>query len=420
MPAKSIDRISASSAARISLALFLTVVLMFPDAALAQQTCNPTLWEPTSVSLQNPIETFAAAVATVNTTNYLYVIGGLDCNTSLGDYNCGSGTFQTQVGHAQLNSDGSLGSFTWQNLWSLGTETAPVGLSRDLCGVIYTSPATNKNYIYTVGGLAYDPVAKTSALTDEVWYAQIYPNNGDVLKWHQAPYTLPKALDLQGTVVLNGYLYVIGGSTNNSTPPAGLQYEVYSAQLNPNSGNLMGAAFNTSQPPIDKTTGGIYKTCPVVDPSTSTIYVAGGETGTTPPGTPKVWYTVQGAGGALSTWAPASPLLNDPPKTYPLASQAVVYNNVLNGIILMGGDTTGQSPDTGLVELGNISSASVIDWSATALAPLGSALNSNNGGVIERNAGATNGNFIYSLGGEVTSLGATSDSSTIYCLQVQN
>jgi hypothetical protein len=416
MPAKSIVR-STFSAARIGLALMLTVLLVFPDAALAQQLCNKAQWEPTSVTLQNPMETFAAAVATVNTTNYLYVIGGFDCDTSSG-YNCGSGTSQTQVGHAPLNSDGSLGTFVWQNLWSLGTETVPVGLSRDLCGVIYTSPTTSKNYIYTVGGLAYDPVAKTSALTNEVWYAQLYPNNGDVLTWHQAPYTLPKALDLQGTVVLNGYLYVIGGSTNNSNPPAGLQYEVYSAQLNPNSGNLMGAAFNTSQPPIDKTTNGIYKTCPVVDPGTSTIYVAGGETGATPPGTPKVWYAVQGAGGALSTWAPASPLLNNPIKTYPLASQAVVYNTALNGIVLMGGDTTGQSPDTGLVELGTISSPSVIHWSASTLASLGSALNNGNGGVIERNAGATNGNFIYSLGGEVTSMGATSDSNTIYCLQV--
>jgi hypothetical protein len=218
MFAKSKLRSFAPSPARISLVLLLTVLMAFPDLALAQTACNKAQWEQTSISLQNPIETFASTVATVSTTSYLYVVGGFDCNVG-GVYNCGSGTAQTQVGHATIHSDGSLSAFTWQNLWSLPGESQPVGLSRDLCGVIYTSPATGKNFIYTVGGLVHDPVTNASTLTNQVWYAQIAvtPNNGNVLAWHEAkkadgvtPFTLPSALDLEGVAVLNGYLYVMG------------------------------------------------------------------------------------------------------------------------------------------------------------------------------------------------------------------
>ena len=425
MPATSIDR-SSSSVARFSLALLLTVLMAFPDLALAQQACNTTTWQATSVSLQNPIETFAAAVATANTTNYLYVLGGMDCNTSSG-YNCGSATFQTQVGHATLNpSTGALGSFSWQNLWIPTGGTQPVGLGRDLCGVIYTSPATNKNYIYTVGGLAY--ANGTSALTNQVWYAQVYPNNGSLLTWHEAmkpdgttPIVLPSALDLEGVAALNGYLYVIGGSKTGSAPPTD---EVWSVQLNPNSGNLIAANTPTGftsqpailPPPVGATySGGIYKTCPVAYPtssSTGVIYVAGGETGngTSDPLTGTVEYAVQGSGGSLTDgmgnaqWGTATSL----PVT--LASQAVVYNT---GIILMGGqDAVTNTHDTDNVYLGTIDSNAVISWGS--LPSLSTALT----GYIERNAGATNGNFIYSLGGEVTHSGISSDSSTIYCLKL--
>ncbi len=439
LPATSIDRYPTRNAVRMTLALLLIVLLVSPDLALAQEpasSCTTGTWTTISsstVTLAPPgspsyygVETFASAVATVASTNttYLYAIGGMDCNTSSSTYNCNSATFQTQVGHATLNrGTGALGSFSWQNLWSLSGETQPVGLGRDLCGVIYTSPA-GKNYLYTVGGLAYDPVAKTSALTNEVWYAQIYPNNGSLLAWHEAmtaggvPIVLPNALDLEGIAVLNGYLYVIGGSTNNSNPPAGLTDEVWSAQLNPNSGNLMGTAF-TSQPAIlpppagANYTGGIYKTCPVVDTATNTIYVAGGETGngTSDPLTGTVEYAVQGSGGSLTDgmgnqkWGTATSL----PNGITLASQAVVYNT---GIVLMGGqDAVGGTQDTDNVYLGTIDSNTVISWPGSLPAlPLT--------GFIERNAGATSGNFIYSLGGEVTHNGTTSDSIAIYCLEL--
>jgi hypothetical protein len=458
MTANSIDRYPTRNAARISLALLLTVLLVFPDLALAQEPTSPcttgswtaltttTLAPPGSPSYYG-VETFASAVATVTvnstSTTYLYAIGGMNCNTSSTSYGCNtslSTTFQTQVGHATLDpSTGALGPFSWQNLWIPTTpgETLPVGLGRDLCGAIYTNPA-GKNYLYTVGGLAFDQKLGASALTNEIWYAQIYPNNGSLLQWREAkladgktPYVLPSALDLEGVAVLNGYLYVIGGTKDGGA--GGLTSEVWSAQLNSSTGNLVpnasGGAF-TLQQPIEKATGGIYKTCPVAFNSAADgkgyIYVAGGETHNgpgNPPGTTVVSYSVQAAtGGVLSAWASVPPgLLNNPLKTDPLASQAVVYNsglNAYNGIILMGGDTTGMGPDTGLVELGTISSPSAISWSVSDLASLSPALSPLYGGVIERNSGATNGNFIYSLGGEVTSNKKTSDSPAIYCLEL--
>jgi len=445
MSARSIVRSYLSSPVRMSLALLLTVLLVFPDLALAQEPaapCNmtPNTWVQSSANLTPPgspsnygVETFAAAVATVNGTTYLYALGGMNCNTSAG-YNCSSSgtTFQSKVGRATMDpTTGALGTFAWQDLWTPPNGSGPVGLGRDLCGAIYTSPTTGKNYIYTVGGDALFAGSTTPVLTNQVWYAQLYPttgqNNGELLAWHQAmkadgvtPITLPSALDLEGVAVLNGYLYVIGGSTNvDPTVASGITDQVWSAQLNPNSGNLMSTGF-TSQPailppPVGVTyTGGIYKTCPVVDAATNTIYVAGGQTnnGTSDHLTGTVEFAVQGSGGSLtdgsghSQWGSATSL----PNGLTLSSQAVVYNT---GIILMGGqDAVSGTQDTDNVYLGTINSNSVIGWSS--LSPLSTVITGN----IERNAGAANGNFVYSLGGEVSHNGNSSDSTAIYCLEL--
>jgi hypothetical protein len=451
MSAKSIVHTYIFNPARISITIVLTVLLVFSDSlAFAQTQCDttPNVWTTSSASLQNPIETFAATTATitVNNTNYnfLYVIGGEDCNTgnSSDPYDCSPTppiqNLQTQYGYTQLDSHGSLVGFTWLPLWSLPNQTQPVGLSRDLCGVTYTSPTTNKTYLYTVGGLVYDPVHQTRGPSTEIHFAQINPNLGSKFgsleSWSTAKYSVPvptgaAGLELQGTVVVNGYLYIIGGSTVDPPPvPNGSQLmsAVYSAKLDPTSGNLMTPFTATGvQPSIDLSTGGVYKTCPVADPTTNTIYVAGGETHTSPAGTAAVWYAISQPDGSLtdgnghSTWTQTTSLLNNPIKTYPLASQAIVYNSFINSIILMGGDTYGMGPDTAKVEVGAVPS---LNWSATILPSLASVLNNATGGTVERNAGATVGNFIYSLGGEQTisksGTVTTTDSPAIYCLQL--
>jgi hypothetical protein len=304
--------------------------------------------------------------------------------------------------------------------------------------VTYTSTTTGKIYLYTVGGLVYDPVTGSRGPSTEIHFAQINPNLGTKLgsleSWSTAmydnnPITVPvppdaSGLELQGTVVVNGYLYIIGGSTVDPPPvPTGTQLmsAVYSAQLDPKTGNFL-TPFTTAgaQPPIDFSTGGVYKTCPVADPTTNTIYVAGGETHTSPAGTSTVSYATSQADGSLTGWTTTNSLLNNPIKTYPLASQAIVYNSNQNEIILMGGDTYGMGPDTALVEVGTVPSLN--PWSATTIPSLASVLNQGKGGTVERNAGATNGSFIYSLGGEqtrsVNGTAMTTDSPAIYCLEL--
>ncbi len=462
MYAKSIALSSTSSPARIVLALLCIALLVSPDLALAQEPgspCTTGTWTTVSSSGNNlappgsvsyyGVETLAATTATVGGTNFLYALGGMNCNTATSYNSCSPATsanFQTKVGRVVLNSDGSLGNstqptFTWQDLWTPLNGSGPVGLGRDLCGVIYTSPTTSKNYIYTVGGYAWFPGASSAALTNQIWYAQLYPtsgqNLGELLTWHQAmktdgktPIVLPSALDLEGVAILNGYLYIIGGSTNPSpSADSGITDAVWSIQLNQSSGNLIAANTPTgftSQPPIlpppngATYTGGIFKTCPIAYPTSSTtgmIYMAGGETNnpTLPnfPLTGTVEYAVQGANGVLTDgmghnqWGTATSL----PVT--LASQAVVYNT---GIILMGGqDATNPSQDTASVYLGTINSNTAISW-ANSLDSLNNILS----GVIERNAGATSGDFIYSLGGEVSSGGHQSDSRAINCLKISS
>jgi len=107
------------------------------------------------------------------------------------------------------------------NLWT-GPAGVPVGLSRDLCGVSYTSPANGNSYIYTIGGVYYDSTTKVNgqnhgATTNKVWYAQIKSTGGLAVWKPTASLPVSPGLQLHGSVVLtvgtNTYLYVIGGST---------------------------------------------------------------------------------------------------------------------------------------------------------------------------------------------------------------
>jgi hypothetical protein len=449
----SIDRSSTPSAARMSLTLLLTLLLVFPDGLAVAQTCTSSpagQWTQSSVQLQNPIETFATVVATVNNTTFLYVIGGLDCNSGTPpSYTCSGnlgngGTPQTSVGYIQVNLDGSLGTtstpgFTWQPLWSATTGGPAVGLWRYLCGTTYTSPSSGKTYVYTIGGVVDNN--GVSSPSTEIHFAQINPNLGSKFgsleSWSKSKFTVPvpagaPGLELQGTAVLNGYLYVIGGSTVDPPPgptPTELQEAVYSAQFDETTGDFTAQGFTAAgvQPPIDPSTGGVYKTCPVVDTNNNAIIVAGGETinpGANP-GTTEVSYAIQNTTtGALADnnnsfdWGPATSLpTTSSPNTDPLASQAVVYNNATNSIILMGGDTTGKGPDTATVDQGAVQpftqgqDSLTINWSTTLPSlPISK--------TIERNSGATYGSYIYSIGGEVSKNGIPLDTTAIYCLNL--
>jgi hypothetical protein len=372
--------------------------MAFPEgAAFAQTKCpasTPT-WTLSGVPLMSITETFGAAVAPTSGGNFMYVIGGEN-------WNGGSPIFPTSVYHKLVGAVASTTSGTWFSnpLWKdPNSPTETVGLSRDLCGTVYTNTATNTSYLYTVGGVYFD--SKTSQFgnsTNQVWYNQIQSNGSLSSQWNPTtPITLPMGvtgLQLHGTAVVtvpgttNTYLYVIGGSTDpygdthvseNGWPTAAVHF----APINSDGslGEWDNGMANPVLPSIPTPGVGLYKTCPVV--YKGSIYVAGGEDagGTITSG--QVVYATPGADGTFTTWQDASNYLNPPD-----AAQAVVYNK---GIILMGGDG-GSAGILSTVFQSSVPNNGNMTWSTTTIAPLPEP--------VSRNAGATSGSWIFSLGGD--------------------
>jgi len=212
MFARSIIR-SVFSASRMTFAMLLAVLMVFPDGvAWAGDTRCPATagWNTSGVPLTNPIETFGAAVASTNVGDVMYVIGGYN-NTTTGTQL----GFQNQILHKRVSgvASGTPGTWYHSSLWKdpLST-TEVVGLSRDLCGV------TSNGYLYTVGGVYFD--SKTDPTygntTNMVWFTPISAADGSLGPSWTKTTSLPVSpgLQLHGTVVLNGYIYVIGGSTD--------------------------------------------------------------------------------------------------------------------------------------------------------------------------------------------------------------
>jgi Carbohydrate binding domain len=122
---------------------------------------------------------------TVVANGYVYVIGG---------YN-GSATVNT-VYHAPLNSDGSIGS------WTSDAQTLPVNTS-GATGVVADG------YVYVIGG-----TSGSSCMTS-IYYAPL-GSGGSLGAWLTNANVLPNTLCTGSTVVANGYIYYLGGTTNAS------------------------------------------------------------------------------------------------------------------------------------------------------------------------------------------------------------
>jgi hypothetical protein len=137
---------------------------------------------------------------------------------------------------------------------------------------------------------------------------------------------------------------------------------------------------NPVLPPIPSPGVGLYKTCPVV--YNGSIYVAGGEDAGGTISSGQVVYATPSANGTFTTWQPAS---NDLPQ--PDAAQAVVYNK---GIFLMGGDGGGAGILSTVFQ-SSVPNKGSMTWSKTSFAALPEP--------VSRNAGATSGSWIFSLGG---------------------
>ncbi|HSX29098.1 MAG TPA: hypothetical protein VLE73_00900, partial [Candidatus Saccharimonadales bacterium] len=121
----------------------------------------------------------------VTANGYLYIIGGRD----------GAGAGSAAVYYAKLNADGTIGSWTSTN-----------GLGTDRLG--HTSVVAN-GYIYAIGG----EVSGVAAAS--VQYAKLNAD-GTVGTWSTSSQSLPDNRNAAAGVVLNGYIYHMGGNSATS------------------------------------------------------------------------------------------------------------------------------------------------------------------------------------------------------------
>ncbi len=213
--------------------------------------------------------------------NYVYEIGG---NTSTAQ-----GTAQATVYYAQINNDGTLGSWT-------ATTSLPQALYASN-SVVYN------NYLYVISGYS------TSTQPNVVYYAPIN-SNGTLGSW-TATTSLPQALNSATSVVYNDYVYEIGG--NNGV--GGIVSTVYYAQINSN-GSLGSWTATTSLPvAIENSTSVVYA---------GFVYEIGGYTGGGL--TSAVYYAQINSNGSLGSWITTTNLPNATDLTTSVVYNGYIYN----------------------------------------------------------------------------------------------
>jgi hypothetical protein len=150
-------------------------------------------------------------------------------------------------------------------------------------------------YVYVIGGCS------TSACTNSiatVQYAKLLAN-GNVGNWSTTT-SLPANRDDIGATYANGYIYVTGGSTNDTAATA--QSTVYYAKVNLD-GTL--GAWNTSTNPLPA-----VRFAPAAVTYNGYLYVLGGQNTITRQST--VYYAKLNADGSTSAWNSGKSLF-DPP-----------------------------------------------------------------------------------------------------------
>ena len=212
---------------------------------------------------------------------YIYVTGGY------------TGSAQSTVYYAKLNSDGSIGS------WSTNANALPA--------TNYAHGAVIANgYIYTTGG---------AGATTAVYYAKIN-SDGSTAAWSTNANVISAARNYHASVSANGYLYVIGGDNG------GAQSTVLYAKLNSDGST---GAWITNANALPATRRFINHSAVVAN---GYVYVLGGESGGITQST--VYYAKLNSDGSTGTWSTNS---NSLPIKRRGASAAVVngYVYVLGG-----------------------------------------------------------------------------------------
>ncbi len=136
-------------------------------------------WQTNANALPEARYNHSVAIA----NGYIYVIGGANASIQVKD----------TVLYAKLNSDGSTGA------WQTSANSLPDTLWK------HTSISSG-GYIYAIGGLNNGGTRK-----DTVYYTAVN-SDGSIGAWQTSANSLPVATDFHSSSMLNGYVYVIGGT----------------------------------------------------------------------------------------------------------------------------------------------------------------------------------------------------------------
>jgi hypothetical protein len=198
-----------------------------------------------------PFPTARLGHSAVQNNGYVYVMAGGD----------GFGYF-SDVQYARLNSDGTVAADGWH------ASPNSLNVPRSNAAALVRKVG-NTTYLYVVGGVG--DVNGNTVHFNTVEYAVINAD-GSVGPWTLSPTTFVKGRSAPGCVIINGYLYVIGGWGDDFI--ADIFSDVQYAPLN-NNGSV--GSWTTSQHAIHT---GRYGHTALIDPQDdSVVMILGGNAG---------------------------------------------------------------------------------------------------------------------------------------------
>lgn len=274
--------------------------------------------------------------ASMVANGYVYVIGGNQT---------AAGSPQSTVYYAQLNSDGTIGS--WNTASPIGGG-APVAR-------IASHVTTFNGYLYVIGG--------NNGTSDQssTYYVRINAD-GSLGTWTIDGDSLPEARSYGTSMIANGYVYVMGGY-DSGTPSDVVYYSPLSK-----SGGV--GTWQTTTSMFDER---IEASTAVVN---GYVYVLGGNLGTYQN---TVFYAKVNSDGTIGTWSSDTDLLPD--------DRAAAGTAVVNGYLYVLGGYDG-------------SSASTVYYASTSRVQIGASLDLV--GLQDQNMADGGDSSTGSLGGSVT------------------
>lgn len=236
-----------------------------------------------------------------------------------------------------------------------------------------SSCSAYNGYIYCVGGEIAGHNFQPFTLLKNVYYAKVLSNG--IGTWQNTtPYPIP--VDLASCSIYNGYIYCIGGGSENNITGSYSVNSVYYA-------NITASGIGAWQKTISYPLPAFLHSCSIHN---SYIYCLGGYNYTNPNRIRSVYYSYLSNKG-VSTWQNTTP--------YPILIESQSCAVVSNYIYCIGGDSS-HTDLRNSVYYGSLSNIGVDNWQSGPIYPL----------QIESQSCSSYNNYIYCVGG-YTSSGAT-------------